>query len=133
MHFDGRPRAAAKAFLADGIPFYPMVWQSVIGADASKSTSYCSVLASPCGKQLVEIASKDNGGRGIEQFHAMVVARAIFKEWNQPVNFSTQPLLPLRISRAVGRSRFNDTLSFYGAGTCVACVPHPFVFIYARG
>jgi hypothetical protein len=105
-----------------------MVWQSTIDTDTSTPISYYSVLASPCGKQLVEIASKDNGGRGSEQFHAMTMARAVFKDWNQPVNFSAQPLLPLRISRAVGQSRFNDTLSFYGAGTCMCSALASFIF-----
>ena len=104
------------AFLADGVSFYPMVWESnSIDGDGADS-DYYSVLVSPCGKQLVEVAAKNNGGRGIEQFFPMALPRAVFTDWNVPVNFTAQPLLPLRISRAVGRSRFNDTLAFYGAG-----------------
>jgi len=51
-------------------------------------------------------------GRPKEQFHAMPMARAVFKQWNEP---SDQPLVPLRISRAVTPELMQPMLEFYGA------------------
>lgn len=97
------------AFLRDGVDFYPMVWQGGSG-------DVYSVLVSPCGRQLIEIAAPDCGGRGFEQFHVNAMARAIFRNWNRPADWRLQPLVPLRISRAIGKSRFDSVLAFYGAG-----------------
>ena len=74
------------------------------------------MLVSPCGKQLIEVAATDNGGRGADQFHPVLMARAIFEEWNAPVDTRTQPLVPLRVSRAVSADKFASMLAFYGVG-----------------
>jgi len=71
-----------------------------------------SVIASPCGKVLIEVAAPDAGGRPKEQFHAMPMARAVLKQWNEPAG---QPLVPLRISRAVTPELMQPMLKFYGA------------------
>ena len=92
-----------------------------------------SVLASPGGKLLVEVASEDPGGRGREQFHSVGAhARAVLDGLplgrsvaNEPVksedvddegneDWSYRPLAPLRISRAVGPALMDATLAFYG-------------------
>jgi len=95
------------AFLRDRVSFYPMVWSSG-GKDVY------SVLASPCGKTLVEVAAP-YPGRPAFHFHRMPHARAHFVHWNAP-DVRTQPLVPLRISRAVGPELLEQVLAFYGVG-----------------
>ena len=123
------------AFLRDGVPFYPMVWNASTPSSTSRSLPeqkrlMFSVLASPGGKVLLEIASEDPGGRGIELFNAMPQhARAVLDGLpvdlsvaNQPVpghaddDWERRPIAPLRISRAVGPALLNSTLAFYGVG-----------------
>lgn len=96
-------------FLRDGVDFYPMRWTAPT-ADGTREVF--SVLVSPCGKQLYEIAAPDSGSRPVTQFHKMPMARAVFKEWNEP---GPLPLVPLRISRAVTPKLMNKVLEFYGA------------------
>ncbi|CAE8723551.1 unnamed protein product [Polarella glacialis] len=103
------------AFLRDGVEFYPMRW-TARAAGAAPVEMY-SVLASPCGKVLIEVAANQSGGRPAQQFHAMPQARAIFEQWNEPKgDEKSQPLLPLRFSRAVPASKFEAVLAFYGVG-----------------
>merc|ERR1711990_824446 len=86
------------ALLRDGIDFYPMVWTAPASASGPTRDVY-SVLMSPCGKQLVEVAALENGGRSRDIFHEMDIPRAIFEEWNEPVDPVVQGLMPLRMSR----------------------------------
>lgn len=106
-----------NAFLQDGIEFYPMRWRAP-GMD----NEVFSVLTSPGGKTLLEIAAPDAGQRSPELFHQMPHSRAIFESWNKPIDVLTLPLVPLRVSRAIGAHRFDETLAFYGVdkdGTAV--------------
>jgi hypothetical protein len=99
-----------SAFLRDDVEFYPMRWSWPGMGEVF------SVLASPCGKHLIEVASLDTGGTPSGHFHYMPQARAVFRHWNAPINSTVQPLVPLRISRAVGEQHLNKTLAFYGYG-----------------
>jgi hypothetical protein len=77
-----------------------------------------SVITSPGGKVLIEVASRDPG-RGTSHFHAMPHARAVLGAGLDNIPASTEerltrPLAPLRISRAVGHDLLEATLAFYG-------------------
>jgi hypothetical protein len=90
------------AFLRDGVKFYPMKWNTTSSSSSSTQNSQpaspsasatavanaqtqkeedgqeiYSVLASPGGKVLVEVASRSSGGRDPALFHAMHHARAV--------------------------------------------------------
>ena len=119
------------AFQRDGVPFYPLVWNASYFSHADNDTTVAeemfSVVASPGGKVLVEVASGNSGGRGRELFNTVPHSRAVFDSdpsssesiSNAPLAGSPEsearPLSPLRISRAVGRnaSLFQDMLEFY--------------------
>lgn len=75
-----------------------------------------SVLVSPCGKVLIEVAAPCPGSRPAHQFHRMAHARATFDHWNRPANDGSQPLVPLRISKAIGADKLDEVLAFYGVG-----------------
>eukprot|EP00929_Paragymnodinium_shiwhaense_P108998 TRINITY_DN75355_c0_g1_i1.p1 TRINITY_DN75355_c0_g1~~TRINITY_DN75355_c0_g1_i1.p1 ORF type:complete len:574 (-),score=93.42 TRINITY_DN75355_c0_g1_i1:175-1896(-) len=96
-------------FLRDGVQFYPMRWQAPTEDDGTREVF--SVMVSPCGKVLYEIAAPDAGGRAREEFHQMETARAIFKDWNQP---GDRPLMPLRVSKVVTPELMDKMLAFYG-------------------
>eukprot|EP00547_Thalassionema_nitzschioides_P000728 CAMPEP_0194214914 /NCGR_PEP_ID=MMETSP0156-20130528/16341_1 /TAXON_ID=33649 /ORGANISM="Thalassionema nitzschioides, Strain L26-B" /LENGTH=599 /DNA_ID=CAMNT_0038943289 /DNA_START=280 /DNA_END=2075 /DNA_ORIENTATION=+ len=100
------------AYVRDGVEFYPMRWSTNRGDGMAYS-----VLANPCGLTMVEIASTDVGSRGIEQFNSMPHRRAILEQ-SSIGNDETllPPLVPIRISRAVGADLMDATLEFYGAG-----------------
>ena len=100
------------AFLRDGVPFYPMRWSA-----PGMATDVYSVLASPCGKVLLEFAASVASGRGASHFHAMAHPRAIFTagKWNDPA--SQQPVVPLRVSRPITAAKLDEMLSFYGASS----------------
>merc|ERR1712125_177851 len=102
-------RPLLDLFLRDGVHFYPMRWTAKLHGEVRE---VYSVLASPCGKQLYEIAAPDSGGRPAEQFHKMAMSRAVFEHWNEP---GPLPLVPSRVSRAVTPAQLNDVLEFYGA------------------
>lgn len=110
------------AFLRDDIHFYPMRWEDN-GDDGN--TEIYSVLVNPCGLTLIEIASNDiktGGARAVSatDFNLMPHKRAVLenstihtKDYrNEPL-----PLVPIRISRAVGTDNelMNKMLQFYGA------------------
>jgi|AntAceMinimDraft_5_1070358.scaffolds.fasta_scaffold28558_2 hypothetical protein len=118
------------AFQRDQMPFYPMVWNASSPDDSNATTEMFSVLVSPGGKVLVEIASSDSGGRERGQFNRMAHARAVLdsasstqghneRVSNDPIpgtiDFASRPLAPLRISRAVGgnKTMFDAVLDFY--------------------
>jgi len=96
-------------FQREGVEFYPMRWTA---PTATGAREVFSIVASPCGKVLFELASADPGGRPPEHFHQMSMARAVFKEWNDPAGL---PLVPLRVSRAVTPELLDQVLEFYGA------------------
>lgn len=96
-------------FVKEGVDFFPM---RSMAPTADGEVEVFSVLASPCGKALIEVASLDAGGRSLKQFTKMHMARAVLRQWNEP---STQPLVPLRWSRAIPSHLMNATLDFYGA------------------
>ena len=131
------------AFQRDGVPFYPMKWNAtdVVGAGGARKEMF-SVLASPGGKVLIELASEDSGGRGRDQFHTMDLARAVLSPGvsNEPFregggsagsaregdayhgsddddddddDYANRPVAPLRISRAVSPGLMEATLAFY--------------------
>jgi len=103
------------AFLQDGIDFYPMVWTARV-SEFEPARDIFSVIVSPCGKQLVEVAALENGDRPRTLFHEMTIPRAVFSNWNKPQDALLQPLVPLRISRAVPPERLKAVLDFYGVG-----------------
>jgi len=145
------------AFLRDGVHFFPMVWNASAPAASSaastaassaaagngtragaeaESEEVFSVLASPGGKILLEVASRSSGGRPRGQFHAMPHVRAVLdpstasvsaegdpgRLSNDPLpgtgDAASRPLAPLRVSRAVGPNAgaMEATLAFYGVG-----------------
>lgn len=75
-----------------------------------------SILFSPCGKVLIEVAARSVGGRPAEQFHRMKHARALLHEANEPASWALQPLVPLRVSKAVSADKLEELLAFYGVG-----------------
>jgi len=109
-------RPLLDAFFRDDIHFYPMRW------DNGDGTEIYSVLVNPCGLTLIEIASNDIGGADVSatDFHLMPHKRAVLenstihtKDYrNEPL-----PLVPIRISRAVGTDEelMDKMLQFYGA------------------
>lgn len=104
-----------NALVRDGVSFYPMVWTAAATASSPQHDIY-SVLVSPCGKQLIEVASSSSGGRSRGLFHEMEIPRAVFDSWNEPSDPALQPLVPLRMSRAVPADRLSRVLDFYGVG-----------------
>lgn len=96
-------------FHKDGVEFYPMRW---FAPTEDGHTEVFSVLVSPCGKVLYEIAAPEAGGRARDLFHAMPMSRAVLREWNEPAG---QPLVPLRFAHAVPVRLMDQMLEFYGA------------------
>jgi hypothetical protein len=96
-------------FLEDGVDFFPMRW--LAPSDDGRREVF-SVLASPCGKVLYEIAAPDAGGRARHLFHEMPMSRAVLHNWNEPAD---QPLVPLRVAHAVPVRLMDQMLEFYGA------------------
>eukprot|EP00658_Telonema_sp_P-2_P036188 TRINITY_DN26228_c0_g1_i1.p1 TRINITY_DN26228_c0_g1~~TRINITY_DN26228_c0_g1_i1.p1 ORF type:complete len:484 (-),score=59.52 TRINITY_DN26228_c0_g1_i1:130-1581(-) len=97
-------------FARDQVEFFPMKWTALVDG---KPRQLWSVLASPCGKLLLEIAGWSAGRfEGSDSWVLMDDARAVFKAglWNKPT--PQQPLVPLRISRAVG-DKLDQTVEFY--------------------
>mmetsp|Transcript_17970 Transcript_17970/g.56993 ORF Transcript_17970/g.56993 Transcript_17970/m.56993 type:complete len:565 (+) Transcript_17970:73-1767(+) len=111
------------AFLQDGVEFYPMRWMAK-RASGEEPVEMYSVLASPCGKVLIEVTANNTGGRPREHFHPMHHARAALVEWNQPADEILQPLMPLRFSRAIPASKIDEVLEFYGVGDSSAARVH---------
>jgi len=96
------------AFIRDGVEFYPMRW------DGGHGKEVFSVMASQCGKALIEVAAPEAGGRSPEQFHKMLHPRAAPSNL---VNLNDdRKLVPIRISRAIGHELMDKVLDFYGQG-----------------
>jgi len=102
------------AFLRDGVEFYPMRWSAGPAARGEAPLEMYSIMFSPCGKVLIEVAARCAGGRPPQHFHALKHARASFQSGNQPESWTSQPLVPLRVSKAVSASTLENVLAFYG-------------------
>ena len=119
-------RPLLDAFQRDGVPFYPMKWNA-----SGAQTEVYSVLVSPCGKILIELAAMETG-RGPEQFHPMAHARATFEsgKWNEPTN----PVWPPALNQQPGPSTTTAAIMCpnltliscrYGSPSCRCGSPAP--------
>ena len=99
-----------SAFDRDGVPFFPMRWES-------NGTTFFSALANPCGTVLIEFISSELGGSNATRFRPFPYARMDFEVVHNvpPTPSRSNPLglAPLKISRAT--HKLDEVASFYGS------------------